>query len=168
MTTDLYSYVRGYSRAMTTLQHILRKGAEHAAASGVPESEMLRWRLAPDMFDLRQQAITVVQFTQQWLARAADLPQPAPIEGEPDLAEILARAAEAQAFIDGLTPAQFEGRDDVPLTFNLGQVEPTLPVGQWIAGFATTNVWFHLSMAYAILRNRGVPLGKRDLFAGGL
>ena len=40
--------------------------------------------------------------------------------------------------------------------------------GQWIAGFATTNFYFHLSMVYAILRSRGVPLGKRDLFAGGL
>ncbi len=43
-----------------------------------------------------------------------------------------------------------------------------MPASQWITGFSTTNILFHLSMAYAILRRRGVPIGKVDLFAGGL
>ena len=54
------------------------------------------------------------------------------------------------------------------LSVNLGQMEPTLPVGQWITGFSTTNLYFHLSTAYGILRSKGVQIGKRDLFAGGL
>jgi hypothetical protein len=37
-----------------------------------------------------------------------------------------------------------------------------------VSGFATTNFYFHLSMTYAILRMKGVGLGKRDFFAGGL
>lgn len=47
-------------------------------------------------------------------------------------------------------------------------MEPTFEVAQWIPGFATPNFYFHLSMAYAILRSKGVALGKRDFFAGGL
>jgi uncharacterized protein len=54
------------------------------------------------------------------------------------------------------------------VTFDLGMMEPTLPAGQWLTGFATTNFYFHLSIAYAILRSRGVPLAKPDLFGGGL
>jgi hypothetical protein len=46
--------------------------------------------------------------------------------------------------------------------------EMTLPLAQWIPGFAMPNFYFHLSMAYAILRSRGVAVGKRDFFAGGL
>ena len=46
-------------------------------------------------------------------------------------------------------------------------MEPTLPAGQWTVS-ATTNLYFHLSMAYSILRARGVQIGKVDLFAGGL
>ena len=48
---------------------------------------------------------------------------------------------------------------------------PTLPLGhagRWITGFATTNLYFHLSMAYAILRAHGVAIGKVDLFPTGL
>ena len=47
-------------------------------------------------------------------------------------------------------------------------MEPTLPVAQWMTGFATTNIYFHMSMAYAILRSKGVPIGKLDLFPTGL
>jgi hypothetical protein len=61
------------------------------------------------------------------------------------------------------------GRDDAPVTFKIGEImEPTLPAGQWITGFATTNIYFHVSMAYAILRMKGVPLGKLDMFPKGL
>lgn len=51
---------------------------------------------------------------------------------------------------------------------DLSVIQPTLTVGQWVTGFATTNILFHLSMAYATLRSRGVPLAKQDLFTGGL
>lgn len=47
-------------------------------------------------------------------------------------------------------------------------MQPTMPLGQWIIGFATTNFYFHSAVAYSILRSRGVALGKRDFFAGGL
>jgi hypothetical protein len=40
--------------------------------------------------------------------------------------------------------------------------------GEWLAIFATTNIFFHLSTAYDILRSRGVQLGKADLFIGWL
>ena len=43
-----------------------------------------------------------------------------------------------------------------------------MPASQWLSVFATTNIYFHLSMAYAILRMKGVPIGKIDLFAGRL
>ena len=46
-------------------------------------------------------------------------------------------------------------------------MEPTLPSSQWLTVFGATNIYFHLSMAYAILRARGVKIGKLDVFAGG-
>jgi hypothetical protein len=45
---------------------------------------------------------------------------------------------------------------------------PTLEASQWLTGFATTNIYFHTSMVYAILRARGVAVGKVDLFSTGL
>jgi hypothetical protein len=164
----LYSFVGLYSQGLESLAHILRKGAEHGAATGASEAEMLAWRLAEDMFPLRRQAQVVCDLATRWPARAAGLPVPPALEGESSLSELQAAIVNGRAFLKDLKPEQFDGRDDVALTVNIGELEPTLPVGQWIAGFTTTNFYFHLSMAYAILRMKGAPLGKRDLFAGGL
>jgi hypothetical protein len=165
---DLYSYVGAFSRGLDTLAHVLNKGAEFAKAKGVAESEMLDWRLAADMFNLRQQAQTVVRFAGQWSARAAGLPEPADPENLTTLAELQDGIARTKAALTALKPEQFVGRDEAEQTVNLGQMSPTFTIGQWMPGFAAPNFYFHLSMAYAILRQRGCELGKRDFFAGGL
>ena len=168
MNVNLHSSIGYYAKALDTLAHLLNRGAQFAAEKGVSEAEMLDWRLAPDMFSLRQQAQVVIRFSEQWPARAAGAPIPPDREGDWDLAALQAQIAEVKAKLAALTPEQFEGRDAVNATVNLSVMEPTLPIGQWVLGFATPNIYFHLSMAYAILRQRGLDLGKRDFFAGGL
>jgi hypothetical protein len=164
----LFTFVDLYSKGLGTLDHILAKGAEFAASKGVSEAEMLEWRLIEDMNPLRFQAFVVINFAKQWTARAANLPVPADIPGDLDLQALRGEIAEARAFLANLKAAQFEGRDAVEAKVNLGQIEPTMPLGQWLSGFATTNFYFHLSTAYGILRSRGVQIGKVDLVAGGL
>jgi hypothetical protein len=164
----LFTFVDLYSKGLSTLDHILTKGAEFAASKGVSDAEMLEWRLIDDMNPLRFQAFVVINFAKQWTARAAGVAVPADIPADLDLKGIKAAIAEAKAFLAGLKAEQFEGRDAVTLKVPLGQIEPELPLGQWLSGFATTNFYFHLSTAYGILRSKGVQIGKVDLFAGGL
>lgn len=169
MAINLFSFVGMYTRVVDTAGHLLTKGADHAASTGVSEADMLDWRLIGDMQPLRFQLMVVCNFTRQWLARAADLPVPADIGGDLDVKGFKAALAEAKAYLAALTPEQFAGRDDLPLTVTIGNgMSPTLPVGQWVSVFATTNIYFHLSTAYGILRSKGVQIGKPDLFAGGL
>jgi len=169
VTVSLFSFVDLYSRQLTTAAHLLTKGAEHAKATGASEAELLDWRLIGDMQPLRFQLMVVCNFAQAWPARVAGLPVPAEISDSLDVAGFQAAIAEAKTWLAGLTAEQFAGRDDVPLTFMIGTgMEPTLPSGQWLTVFATTNLYFHLSTAYGILRSKGVQIGKVDLFAGGL
>jgi hypothetical protein len=169
MTVNLHTFVGLYTRAVDTAAHLLAKGAEHAAANGVGEADMLDWRLIDDMQPLRFQLMVACNFPKQWLARALDLPVPADVGADLDLAGFKAALADTKAYLAALTPAQFEGRDDVPLTVTIGNgMSPTMPAGQWVSVFATTNIYFHLSTAYGILRSKGVQIGKVDLFAGGL
>ncbi|HEX4709531.1 DUF1993 domain-containing protein [Phenylobacterium sp.] len=169
MTVSLYTFVDLFARQLATLEHLLAKGAEHAKASGASEQDMLDWRLIEDMQPLRFQAMVVCNFSRLWPARAAGLPLPAEIGADLDLAGFKAAIADAKAYLAGLTAEQFAGRDDVPLTVTIGNgTEPTLPSGQWLTVFATTNLYFHLSTAYGILRSKGVQIGKIDLFASGL
>jgi hypothetical protein len=169
VTVCLFTFVDLYSKGLSTLDHILTKGAEFAASKGVSEAEMLEWRLIEDMNPLRFQTFVVINFAKQWTARAAGVEVPADIASDLDLKGTKAAIAEAKAFLAGLKAEQFEGRDGVPLKVALGNgFEPEMPIGQWLSGFATTNFYFHLSTAYGILRSKGVQIGKVDLFAGGL
>jgi uncharacterized protein len=170
MTVNAFSFVGMYAHALDGAAHLLAKGAEHAAANGVSDNDMLDWRLIEDMQPLRFQLMVVCNFTRQWPARVAGLPLPESVGAELDLAGFKAAVADAKTYLAALTPEQFESRDETPLTIPIGdgEMKPTLPAGRWLTVFATTNIYFHLSTAYDILRAKGVPIGKMDLFAGGL
>ncbi len=169
MTVNLYTFVGLYDRALVAASHLLDKGLEHAASQNVSERDMLGWRLIGDMQPLGFQLMVVASFSCQWTARVAGLPVPERISPDLDVAGFRQAIAEGRAYLAALTPEQFEGRDDVPLTVRITDgLEPTMAAGQWLSGFATTNILFHLSTLYGILRANGVPIGKADLFAGGL
>lgn len=169
MPISLFTFVGAFRRTLITADHLLKRGADHAQSQGLDPETILGWRLIDDMQPLGFQIMVVHDFASQWPPRAAGLPVPAGMAEGLDLAGLKAALALAGATLDALTPAQFEGRDDAAVTFAIGgTMEMTLPAGQWLSGFATTNLHFHLSTAYGILRSNGVPLGKPDLFAGGL
>jgi uncharacterized protein len=163
MTVRIYTFVDLYTRALATADHLLTKGEERAEALGVGESEMLNWRLIEDMQSLGFQLMVVFNFAQLWPARVAGLDVPLQLTG------FRAAIASASDFLAGLHEEQFEGRDAVQLTFEIApDMQPTMPAERWLTVFATTNIYFHLSTAYGILRARGAQLGKADLFPTGL
>lgn len=169
MPITMFSFVGLYDRTLGSLAHLLDRGTAFATERGLDPESILDWRLIDDMHPLRFQAEVVISFSRQWTARAAGLPVPDRLADTTSIADLRAGIAAAQADLAALTPEQFAGRDDQPLTVAITDtMEPTMPAGQWLSVFATTNIYFHLSMAYAILRMKGVPLGKIDLFAGRL
>ncbi|WP_425230666.1 DUF1993 domain-containing protein [Sphingomonas sp.] len=164
MTVTLFSFVAMFDQQLATAVHLLDTGEAHAGGPG-----FLDWRLIDDMAPLRFQLRVIVNFSRSWPARVAGLEPPADIADDLDLPGFRIAIADARAYLASLTPAQFDGREDAPLTVALGtSMEPTLPAAKWLTGFATTNIYFHLSITYAILRSKGVKIGKTDLFAGGL
>jgi hypothetical protein len=169
MTVSLFTFIDLYRRQLVTARHLLDKGEAHALAQGQSSADMLGWRLIDDMYPLGFQLMVVINFSQQWPAQVAGLPEPEAIGADLDADAFRATIDRAIAGLDAMTADQFVGRDDTPLTFRIGEgMEPTLPAGQWLSVFATTNIYFHLSTVYGILRARGVPVGKVDLFASGL
>lgn len=169
MTVSLFSFVDLYRRQLVTARHLLDKGEAHALAQGQSSADVLGWRLIDDMHPLGFQLMVVINFARQWPARVAGLPEPEAIGADLDAAAFRTAIDRAIAGLDAMTADQFAGRDDTPLTYKIGEgMEPTLPASQWLTVFATTNIYFHLSTVYGILRARGAPVGKVDLFASGL
>jgi hypothetical protein len=169
VTVNAYTFVGMYSYALDTAAHLLDTGAKFAAETGGGARAMLDWRLIDDMQPLSFQIMVVCNFSRQWPARFVGAPVPQDMSADLDVAGFRDAIASSKAYLATLKPEQFEGRDEIPLTHTLGTgMTLTLPNSRWLTIFATTNIYFHLSTAYDILRARGVPIGKRDLFAGGL
>jgi len=165
MAANLFTFIELYRRIVHTGGHVLAKGAAFAESQGVSSDAMLDWRLIDDMQPLRFQISVLCNFTRQYAARVAGIAVPADVDVNMDLAGFQAALAATDDWLAALTPEQFAGRDDVPLTVTIGNgMEPTLPSGRWLTVFATTNLYFHLTTAYDILRSRGAPLGKIDMF----
>lgn len=123
-------------------------------------------RLAPDMLPLSKQITIVSDNLKGMVSRFAQVENPKMEDNETSLDELITRLQNTIDFANSIETSKYE---------RAGEIKATLP---WMPGkyltaddylfqFAIPNVYFHLSIAYAILRNNGYELGKQD-FIGGL
>jgi uncharacterized protein len=149
------------------LDGFVRKAWDEAQGRKFEEQVLLDARLFPDMFPLRRQIQIACDFAKNGSARAAGLEPPAMPDEEASFDELFARIAATRAFLKTLDAGQFEGREDVEVSFPMGPNERgSLPAGAYVARYMLPNFYFHLTTAYGILRASGLSLGKRDFFGG--
>ena len=85
---------------------------------------------------------------------------------EKTFAEVHAGLELALAYLSSISPAEMDERAGlvVPILFDEKQ---GLPAEYYATKIIMPDFYFHLTIAYAILRHKGVPLGKSD-FIGKL
>lgn len=151
-----------FARALGVLSDLLDKAEAHAAQQGLDPAELTEARLYPDMLPLARQVHIATDGAKGCAARLAGVEIPSYPDVETTFADLRARIARTQAFIQGLDPAAFVGADEREVTARVGG-EPRVMTGQaFLLTFALPNFFFHITTAYDILRHKGVPLGKRD------
>ena len=144
-----------------SLSSILAKGEAHG---GIDPSDA---RLAPDMLPLKNQVFIATDGAKGCGARLAGVDIPKYEDTETSFAELRARIAKTIAFLKSLDRNAFEGSEtkDIVLKFPNSTFE--FKGIDYVNNFVLPNTYFHISTAYAILRSRGVALGKSD-YLGGL
>ena len=140
--------------------------ARHLLARIVREdASVLDAALAPDMFDCGEQLRTVGIFAlratfplcgKDWPKDMLGKDFPAGPEG------LDARLAKAEGQVRALTDAHFEGSATRQITHIAGDARLEQIGTDYLRLFALPNLWFHLSMAFAIARRFGLPVGKAD------
>ena len=166
MTISMYqASVPVFQKSLTSLKGVLAKGAAHALEKKIDESVFLGSRLYPNMFPLGKQVQIAGDFGKGPVARLAGVELPKYEDIETSFAELAARIDKTLAFIGTFTPAQIDGQEDRDISLTIGG-NPVAFKGQpYLLHFALPNFYFHMSMAYAILRHNGVEIGKRDFVA---
>jgi hypothetical protein len=148
--------------SMRNLSTILDKTQAYIDAKKIDPAALLQFRLFPDMLNLTRQIQIATDTAKGVVARLAGVDIPTYEDNETSVAELQARIAKTIAFIEGFNPAQLDGTEDKAIVTKRGDKETHYTGMQFLLGHAIPNVYFHISMAYAILRHNGVEIGKRD------
>jgi len=152
---------------LTALSAILDKAQAYAAAKKIDPTVLLNTRLAPDMFSLLMQVQAATDLAKNGAARLAGVEPPRYEDTEKTIDELKARIAKTVAYLKSVDRAQIDASADRQLTFPLGPKNKGEMKGDdYLNHFLLPNVYFHLAVAYAILRHCGVELGKVDYLGG--
>ncbi len=105
-----------------------------------------------------QSACDYVKAAAAWLSGQA---LPKHEDTETTIDELRARIRKTIAFVERVPQAQYEGASarKVKLSWAPGKV---LGSEDYVLQMTIPNVYFHITMAYAILRHNGVDIGKQD------
>jgi hypothetical protein len=127
------------------------------------EAELFEARLVDDMKPLPAQYQFASDSSKNAIARLAGIEAPAMPDTEGSFAELRARCDKTIAFIQSVSPQALEGSAtrEVVMKFPNG-TGYRFSGEDYLTRFALPNFYFHVTMAYAILRAHGVPLGKPD------
>jgi hypothetical protein len=148
--------------SMRNLSAILDKTQAYIDAKKIDPAALLQFRLFPDMLNLTRQIQIASDTAKGVVARLAGVDIPTYEDNETSVAELQARIAKTISFIEGFTPAQIDGTEDKAIVTKRGDKETHYTGIQFLLGHAIPNVYFHVSIAFAILRHNGVEIGKRD------
>ncbi|MGD8417972.1 MAG: DUF1993 domain-containing protein [Pseudomonadales bacterium] len=169
MALSLYDVsVGSYLQMLGATSGYLEKGAGHCAENGIDLDEVVETRLWPDMLPFRFQVISVVHHSLGAIKGIkAGLFTPPDGYGEPDYDGLQKLVADARAELEGLDRGEIDALVGKDMAFGLGERKLPFVAEDFVLSFSLPNLYFHATTAYDILRNKGVPLGKRD-FMGAL
>lgn len=167
MATELYDIsVPAFLRGFAAMAAFLEKGRAWADENGVPHADLLEARIYEDMAPLTSQIQRVSDGAKLATARLAGVEGPAMPDTEASFDELQARIAATVDFIKSVPREKIDGREDAEIVLKLPNTELKFTGRSYVIGFALPNFYFHVTTAYAILRMKGVPVGKRDYLGG--
>ncbi|MDO8899748.1 MAG: DUF1993 domain-containing protein [Phenylobacterium sp.] len=168
MALTLYdAAIPTYVQMLRNLAALLDKAEAHAKAKGQPLSDLLEARLAPDMHSLIGQIQLATDAAKGGAARLAGVTPPVMPDTETTYEDLKARVAKTLAFVETITPDQVSDDLERIIELPLPKGAMTFTAKDFVLTFSIPNFLFHVSMAYALLRHTGAPIGKLDYLAGG-
>jgi hypothetical protein len=146
-----------FTNMLGTLDHLVTKAQDAGMADDV-----LGEKLAEDMFPLELQFRVAINQVLLALNQVARTSLPLEEAAYRSLAEVRARIAVARSHVDRSDPMEWAGSDDpVDLTLPNG-VRFVMSAEADIRDWIIPNFYFHVTMAYGLLRHAGLSLGKMD------
>jgi hypothetical protein len=162
MTSLYHVTVPMFTRALTNLLQQLNKAEAHAQQKKFDAKALIDARLIADMLPLTAQIQVSCDNAKGAVARLAGIEPPKHEDSEKTLPELKARIAKTLDFIGTVSEEQFAGADAREIVLKFPNLTLKFNGLDYVTKFAVPNFYFHVTMAYAIMRKNGVELGKGD------
>ena len=152
---------------LTNLNHFLAKAQEFVDAKKCDPAALTQYRLAPDMLPFTRQVLIACDAVKNGIARISGVDAPKFEDNESTLDELRARVGKTLAYLATVPAASVDATEAKEITFPVGRdATRTMSAEAYLKHWMLPNLYFHVTMAYAILRHNGVELGKIDYLMG--
>lgn len=151
-----------FARYLGRLALLIEAAQRHTHLHGLSDSTLLDARLAPDMLPFSAQAEIAANFALRACFPLVGHAVPPYGEFPASFDGLRQRIDHVLRLLTTLTPEAFDGDPAGMITADAGQATLSLPAHEFLFQFALPNFFFHLTTAYAILRQQGVPIGKAN------
>ncbi len=149
------------AQSLKNLEACLDKAEQFATARKFDVGVLLADRLAPDMQPFIYQVQSACDYVKAAAAWLSGQTPPRHEDNERTIGELRARIRKTVVFAEGVSEQQYvgAGQREVKLSWAPGKI---INGEDYLLQLTIPNTYFHLAMAYAILRHNGVDVGKRD------
>lgn len=154
------------TRALTNLSKIIDKAVAQAKSEDKPVADLLGGQLAADMRAFPYQVQAASDAAKGCAARLAGIEPPSMPDTETTFPELQQRIAKTLDFLKSIKPEQLAGAEDREVVLKFPNGEMKFTGRDFATSFALPNFFFHVTTAYAILRHKGIAIGKMDFLGG--
>ena len=155
-----------FARMLGNIGGWLDKAEAHAAAKKFDTSVFLASRLAPDMLPFTRQIQFVCDAAKFGVARLAGVEAPKFEDNEATLDDLRERVRKTLAYVASVSAASIDGSEEREIVIPMRTRDAIRLSGLvYLQHWALPNFYFHITTAYALLRQGGVELGKADFLA---
>ena len=164
MTVSLYAaIIPSQWQIVGAVSALVDKAQAWCDEQGEDEAALIDARLAPDMLPFGYQVKSVREHSRGSIEGVrAGVYSPSLAPWPTDFVGLKALLADADEFLAALDPAELDGFVGRDMRFEFKDRRMEFTADDFLLSFAQPNFYFHASIAYAILRAKGLAIGKRD------
>ena len=156
-------YYRAISQCTEMLKNLERwldRAEEYAGAKKFDVGVLMSGRLAPDMKPFIYQVQSACDYVKAGAAWLSGQTPPKHVDNEQTVDEVRARIRKTVAFAESVTESQYARAAERKVSLSWAPAHKVLGGEDYLLQMTIPNVYFHIAMAYAILRHNGVDIGK--------
>lgn len=156
-----FATIQQFHKVLGNLEAILEKAMHHAEKRSFDANNFVGMRLTPDMFPLSRQIQIATDFVRNSAASLAGKEAPKMEDNETTLTQLRDRIRNTRTYLATFKEADFAAAAE-------RKIKVPNPPGQAMMAEVhliqrvIPNFYFHVTTAYALLRQGGVDIGKAD------